>query len=111
MTKVIGIIVVVLLATFLVACKTSSKATIYNNKSEVLKVVEDSASVKEIIGAWKAKERALEKLMPLFEYKIEMDIDGDKQVWRVNKAGYLMQEGDSILYKTPQKAALAKYLN
>lgn len=111
MIKTIGIILAILLATVLVACKDSSKATIYNNKSEVLKVVDDSAALVEITDAWRAKERSLEKLMPLFEYKIEMDIDGEKQIWRVNKAGYLMKEGESTLYKTPQKDVLAKYLD
>ncbi len=111
MTKIIGLIGIILLATVLVACKSSTKATIYNNKSEVLNVIEDSDSVKEIVAAWQAKERSLEKLMPLFEYKIGMEVDGEQQIWRVNKAGYLMKEGESVLYKTSQKDVLAKYLD
>lgn len=110
MTKILGFVLVVLLATVLFACKQSTKATIYNDKSEVLKVIESSKDLSEITDAWSAKERALEKLMPLFEYKIEMDVDGKKQVWMFNKAGYLMQEGDSVLYKTSKKAVFAKHV-
>lgn len=103
MKKLFAIIMATIITTGLVACKSATKATIYNDKSEVLTVVEDSTSLSELTKAWNAKERALEKLMPLFEYKVEMDIDGKKEIWMFNKGGYLMKEGSSFLYKTPQK--------
>ncbi len=111
MNKLLILIVSVLLMVGLTACKKANKATIYNDKSEVLKVLDDSKSIAEIVDAWEAKERVLEKIMPLFEYQIEMEVDGEKQMWRFNKGGYLMKDGESIVYKTPKSEAFARYLD
>ncbi len=111
MSKILGISLAIFLTMILVACKQNAKATIYNDKAEVLKVIDEKSAVAEIVQAWKVKERALEKLMPLFEYKIEMEVDGETQMWRFNKAGYLMKEGESVLYKTSKKDVFIKHLD
>lgn len=110
MKRFFGVAILVLAFGLLTACKQDAKAMIYNDKSELITTIDDSAAVAEIVDAWKAKKRAPEKILPLFEYKIELDIDGETQVWRFNKAGYLMKENENTLYKTPQKDVLSKYV-
>lgn len=102
--KILLAVLVVLSVVILAGCKTSaSKAMIYDQDSKLLKTIDNQKTLTKVISTWKSKERALEKLLPLFEYKIEMDVDGEKQIWRFNKAGYLMQEGNSLLYKVKDR--------
>ncbi len=111
MIKLLSLTAAIILVILVVGCKNSAdKAIIYTEKSELIATIDDQKALDEVVAAWKAKERALEKLMPLFEYKIEMDINGEKQVWFFNKAGYLMQENTSTLYKTSQKEVLSQYV-
>ncbi len=106
-----NISLMILMVAALMACKDAAqKATIYTKQSEMVASVDSQKEVKAIVETWQSKQRALEKIMPLFEYKVEMDVDGEKQVWLFNKAGYLMQEGSSKLYKVQDPSALTKHL-
>ncbi|WP_251358714.1 hypothetical protein [Kangiella sp. TOML190] len=107
-----NIVLMTLMVASIMACKDSArKATIYTKQSEAVATVDSEQDIDAIVATWQSKQRALEKLMPLFEYKVEMDVDGEKQVWLFNKAGYLMKEGSSELYKVKDSSALTKHLN
>lgn len=107
--KYIVLACVLLVGFLLVGCKKEvSKATLYTEDSKQIRVIEDTLTLDALVDSWKAKEESMEKLMPLFEYKVELDIDGKMQMWNFNKAGYFMQEGQSQLYKTPKTDVLIK---
>lgn len=67
-----------------------------NNTS--LPILNDNATSR-FAGALEARKRSYEKLMPLFEYEIKFNRNGVEEVWRVNRAGYVMKSGSSELYK------------
>lgn len=105
-------LVIAMTILLLIACKdTMKEAKVYTEQSDLIKVVEDKEQLANLSEAWKNKQKTLEKLLPLFEYKVELSIDGDKQVWLFNKAGYLKQEGGNTLYKTDKKDILAQLVD
>lgn len=69
------------------------------DSGETLTEFSDSDNVSAIMNALENKERRYEKLMPLFEYRLDVTQDGEQQVWYVNKAGYVRNQNSSELYK------------
>lgn len=107
--KYFVLIGLVLVAFALVGCKKEvSKATLYTEDSKLIRVIEDAETIDALVDAWKAKEVALEKILPVFEHKLELELDGKVQTWMFHKAGYLMQEGGEQMYKTPKTDVLMK---
>lgn len=70
-----------------------------NRQTKSATSMSDAKTIAALQKAFVEREQTMEKLMPLFEYAIKFEQGGEVQTWRLNKAGYLMQEGGSKLYK------------
>jgi len=65
----------------------------------LLKEITDPDQITALVTALENREQRFEKLLPFFEYQLEVVENGEKQTWKVNKAGYLQKSDSSELYK------------
>jgi len=79
--------------------KNVSINLVSKDTGELLSEFSGTDDVSAVMTALDNRERRYEKLMPLFEYKLDVTKDGDRQTWYVNKAGYLRKSDSSDLYK------------
>ncbi|MEM7083601.1 MAG: trypsin-like peptidase domain-containing protein [Pseudomonadota bacterium] len=71
--------------------------------------ITDAQTVRAIATAFNERERRYEKIKPLFEYELEMDMDGQTQTWLVSPKGYVQQAGSYELYRVDM-ATLAPHM-
>ncbi len=81
------------------SAKNVNVTLISKDSGETLSEFSDSANTSAILAALESRERRYEKLMPFFEYKLNVSQNGEEQVWYVNKAGYVRKWDSSDLYK------------
>jgi len=69
------------------------------DNGEVLMEITDPDKIAALVAALENREQRFEKLLPFFEYRLDVTENGKKQTWKVNKAGYLQKSDSSELYK------------
>ena len=98
----------VALTLWLIGCKTTQShndplpltaATFFNKMDHQVGYTSDPQQLAQMFEVWQNKQRVLEKIMPLFDYTIKVQINGQTEVWKYTQAGYLMGKTDSKLYK------------
>lgn len=109
--KYMALVCLLVTAVLLIGCKKElNKATLYTENAKQVRVIDDSVTLEALVDSWESKQIALEKLLPLFKYKVKLELDGKVQTWSFNTDGYLMQEGETQLYKTPKTEVLKKII-
>ncbi len=79
--------------------KTMNVTLASKDSGEIVREFKGTDEVSSLMSAFDNRERRYEKLMPLFEYKMNVNNNGEQETWFVNKAGYIRRADSSELYK------------
>ncbi len=61
--------------------------------------ITEKAKVERMVSAFESRERRYEKIKPMFEYEMRIEVDGETHTWMVSPSGYIQQEKSYELYK------------
>ncbi len=84
--------------------KAEKVTLVSKDTGAIVKEFDDADNLSVLMAAIEKRERRYEKLLPLFEYRLNVTSNGEVQTWLVNKAGYLRKSDSPELYKTDVSA-------
>ncbi len=72
--------------------------------------ITDASHIAQMVESFNNRERRFEKIKPLYEYEIQMNLAGREETWQLSPSGYLQKAGSSELYKMDM-SILKNYMN
>ena len=69
------------------------------DNGELVREFTDPNQIGNLLTALDNREQRYEKLLPLFDYRLDITKDGEPQTWLVNKAGYVRKSDSPELFK------------
>ena len=115
--KLIHIIIGIIFSLVLVsACKSmptqnSENLNIYNKNDDLVISLDDTKIISSVQRALENRKKTYVKILPQYEYYIDLPLEGKKQKWLVTASGYIADKKEpGQLYKVELPEAFKSIL-